>query len=78
MRGFATEERYRVEMDELVGKRDLDLLIVDYSGHHHSKKEGVGFLLIVEEYLCDITEVIKDSKLDENVWNKTPGERRAK
>ena len=37
---------------------------------------GVGFL--GKDYLCDIIEVIKDTKFDENVWTRVPGERGAK
>ena len=37
---------------------------------------GVGFL--VKEYLCDIIEVIKDTKFDESMWTRVPGERGAK
>ena len=36
---------------------------------------GVGFL--VKEYLCGIIEAIKDTKFDENIWIKKPGERGA-
>ena len=34
---------------------------------------GVGFL--VKEYLCDIVEVIDDTKFDESTWIRVPGER---
>ena len=34
---------------------------------------GVGFL--VKEYLCDIVEVIDDTKFDESIWIRVPGER---
>ena len=34
---------------------------------------GVGFL--VKESLCDIIEVIKDTKFDESIWIRVPGER---
>ena len=37
---------------------------------------GVGFL--VKEYLCDIIEVISDTKFDESIWLRVPGERGAK
>ena len=39
---------------------------------------GVGFLLIVKEYLGDIIQEIKDIKFDESIWTKVPGERGAK
>ena len=34
---------------------------------------GVGFL--VKDYLCDIVEVIDDTKFDESIWIRVPGER---
>ena len=37
---------------------------------------GVGFL--VENYFCDIIEVIKDTKFDESMCIRVPGERGAK
>ena len=36
----------------------------------------MGFL--VKEYLCDIIEVMKDTKFDASTWIKIPGERGAK
>ena len=37
---------------------------------------GVGFL--VKELLCDIIEVIEDTKFDESIWLRVPDERGAK
>ena len=36
------------------------------TGQQEQGSGGVGFL--VKEYLCDIIEVIKDTKFDENIW----------
>ena len=36
---------------------------------------GVEFL--VKQFLCGAVEVIKDTKFDESVWIKVPGERGA-
>ena len=44
------------------------------AGGTETEKHGVGFL--VKEYLCDIVEVIDDTKFDDSVWIRVPGERR--
>ena len=48
----------------------------------HSKNRGVliagGVGFLVEEYLCDIKEVTKDTKFDESMCIRVPGERGAK
>ena len=31
--------------------------------------------MVKEEYLCDIVEVIDDTKFDESIWIRVPGER---
>ena len=46
------------------------------TGQQEQGSGGVGFL--VKEYLCDIIEVIKDTKFDESMWTRVPGERGAK
>ena len=44
---------------------------------HGQGSRGVGFL--VKEYMCcDIIEVMKDTKFDENIWLRVPGERGTK
>ena len=46
---------------------------------HNSKNRGTGSgRFLVKEYLCDIIEVTKYTKFDENIWIKIPGERGAK
>ena len=44
----------------------MDRAIEEGTGSQEYGAGGLGFL--VEEYLCDTTEVIKDTKFDENIW----------
>ena len=46
------------------------------AGKKNRGARGLGFL--VNEYLCGIIEVIEDTKFDESIWLRVPGERRVK
>lgn len=42
------------------------------------KNRGEGVEFLVKQYLCDIIKAIEDTKIDESMWKKIPGERRTK